>query len=93
MGTDAQTPVLSPYAVLAREHRLIERVLNVLGRMCDEIRRTKKEEATGLSRGPNHPLRQNSRRRRALTEAIRIEADAYRKSLDTEQVLAKHDPH
>jgi len=35
----------------------------------------------------------NSRRRRALTEAIRIEVDAYRKSLDTEQVMARHDPH
>ncbi|MBP1779876.1 MAG: hypothetical protein H6Q86_5887 [candidate division NC10 bacterium] len=33
------------------------------------------------------------RQRRALTEAIRIEADAYRKSLDTEQVMAKHDRH
>jgi hypothetical protein len=35
----------------------------------------------------------NSRRHRALTEAIRTEADAYRKSLDTEQVMATHDPH
>ena len=35
----------------------------------------------------------NSRRRDTLTEAIRLEADAYRKSLDTDQVLAKHDPH
>jgi hemerythrin-like domain-containing protein len=29
-----------PYAVLAREHRLIERGLNVLSRICDESRRT-----------------------------------------------------
>ena len=35
----------------------------------------------------------NSRQRRELTEAIRIEADAYRKSLDTEQATATHDPH
>jgi hypothetical protein len=35
----------------------------------------------------------NSRRRRELTEAIRIETDAYRKSLDTEQLRASHDPH
>ena len=35
----------------------------------------------------------NSRRRLALTEAIRTEADAYRKSLDTEQGMASHDPH
>jgi hypothetical protein len=35
----------------------------------------------------------NSRRRRELTEAMRIETDAYRKSLDTEQVRASHDLH
>ena len=35
----------------------------------------------------------NSRQRRELTEAIRIEADAYRKSLDIEQATATHDPH
>lgn len=29
-----------PYAVLAREHRLIERALNVLSRICDEASRT-----------------------------------------------------
>jgi len=29
-----------PYAVLAREHRLIERALNVLSGICDECRRT-----------------------------------------------------
>jgi hypothetical protein len=33
----------------------------------------------------------NSRRRRALSVAIRIEADAYRKSLDAEQATATHD--
>jgi hypothetical protein len=33
----------------------------------------------------------NSRQYRALTAAIRIEADAYRKSLDTEQATATHD--
>jgi hemerythrin-like domain-containing protein len=49
MGTETQTPVLGPYAVLAREHRLIERVLNVLGRMCDEIRRTKKLDASAAT--------------------------------------------
>jgi hemerythrin-like domain-containing protein len=34
-----------PYAVLAREHRLIERALNVLGQICDEARRTRKLDA------------------------------------------------
>ena len=29
-----------PHAVLAREHRLTERALNVLGGICDEARRT-----------------------------------------------------
>jgi hypothetical protein len=33
----------------------------------------------------------NSGRRRELGTAIRIEADAYRKSLDTEQATATHD--
>src|SRR5271167_280193 len=33
----------------------------------------------------------NSRVHRALRTAIRIEADAYRKSLDTEQATATHD--
>jgi hypothetical protein len=33
----------------------------------------------------------NSGRRRALSVAIRIEADAYRKSLDAEQATATHD--
>jgi hypothetical protein len=35
--------------------------------------------------------RVNSSRRRALNVAIRIEADAYRKSLDAEQATATHD--
>jgi hemerythrin-like domain-containing protein len=30
-----------PYAVLAREHRLIERALDVLGRLCEASRRSK----------------------------------------------------
>ena len=33
----------------------------------------------------------SSRRRRTLSTAIRIEADAYRKALDTEQATATHD--
>jgi hypothetical protein len=33
----------------------------------------------------------NSRQRRTLSAAIRIEADAYRKSLDMEQAAATHD--
>jgi Uncharacterized conserved protein len=49
MGTETQTTVLTPYAVLAREHRLIERALNVLGRICDEIRRTKKLDASAAT--------------------------------------------
>ena len=35
----------------------------------------------------------NSRRRREVTKAIRIEAAVYRKSLDAEQTMAIHDPH
>jgi hemerythrin-like domain-containing protein len=35
------TPDGNAYSVLAREHRLIERVLDALGRLCDEARRTK----------------------------------------------------
>ena len=34
----------------------------------------------------------NSRRHRTLSAAIREEAGAYRKSLDTEQAAATHDP-
>ena len=33
----------------------------------------------------------NSRRHQRLRAAIRVEADAYRKSLDTEQATATHD--
>jgi Tfp pilus assembly protein PilO len=33
----------------------------------------------------------DSRQRRTLNAAIRIETDAYRKSLDTEQATATHD--
>ena len=35
----------------------------------------------------------NSRLRREVTKAIRIEAAVYRKSLDAEQTMAIHDPH
>ena len=49
MGTKTQTPGPSPYAVLAREHQLIERGLSVLGRICDEIRRTKKLDASAAT--------------------------------------------
>jgi hypothetical protein len=35
--------------------------------------------------------RSNSRAHRTLRAAIRIETDAYRKSLDTEQATATHD--
>jgi hemerythrin-like domain-containing protein len=41
MEMDQQTAEHDPYAVLAREHRLIERGLDVLGRICDELRRTR----------------------------------------------------
>jgi hypothetical protein len=37
------------------------------------------------------PTPVNSRLHRALSAAIRIEANAYRKSLDTEQATATHD--
>jgi hemerythrin-like domain-containing protein len=40
MPQDTPIDVHDPYAVLAREHRLIERGLNVLSRICDESRRT-----------------------------------------------------
>ncbi len=39
-------PGLNPYAVLAREHRLIERALDVLSRICNEARRTKRLNAS-----------------------------------------------
>jgi hemerythrin-like domain-containing protein len=41
MPQDTPTDVHDPYAVLAREHRLIERALDVLSRICDQARRTK----------------------------------------------------
>ena len=41
-----------------------------------------------LSRG-----RLNGRQRRAVRAEIQIEADAYRRSLDTEQATATHDTH
>lgn len=37
------------------------------------------------------PAPANSRKRRALTAAIRLEATAYRKSLDADQAAATHD--
>jgi hemerythrin-like domain-containing protein len=37
---------LDPYAVLAREHRLIERALDVLRRICDDARRSKRLDAS-----------------------------------------------
>lgn len=40
MPDDTPVDVHDPYAVLAREHRLIERGLNVLSRICDESRGT-----------------------------------------------------
>ena len=40
MPGDTPVDVHDPYAVLAREHRLIERGLGVLSRICDEARRT-----------------------------------------------------
>lgn len=41
MDAEQATTDLEPYDVLAREHRLIERVLDCLGRLCDEARRTR----------------------------------------------------
>jgi hemerythrin-like domain-containing protein len=45
------TPMVEhdPYAVLAREHRLIERALDILSRICDEARRTKKLDAAEVT--------------------------------------------
>jgi hemerythrin-like domain-containing protein len=40
MPQDVPMDAHDPYAVLAREHRLIERALEVLSRICDETRRT-----------------------------------------------------
>jgi hemerythrin-like domain-containing protein len=45
MPQEHQSAGHDPYAVLAREHRLIERGLAVLARICDEVRRTKKLNA------------------------------------------------
>jgi hypothetical protein len=39
------------------------------------------------------PTTVNSRQHHRLRAAIRIETDAYRKSLDTEQAAATHDAH
>lgn len=41
METDETVINLEAYDVLAREHRLIERVLDCLGRLCNEARRTR----------------------------------------------------
>lgn len=38
MPQHSPTAVHDPYAVLAREHRLIERALDVLSRVCDQAR-------------------------------------------------------
>lgn len=40
-----QTPDCNPYGVLAREHRLIERVLDALGRVCSEALRARQVDA------------------------------------------------
>jgi hemerythrin-like domain-containing protein len=45
MPEDTLTADRDPYAVLAREHRLIERALDVLARICDETRRTRQLNA------------------------------------------------
>jgi hemerythrin-like domain-containing protein len=45
MPDDTPRADRDPYAELAREHRLIERALDVLGRICDETRRTKRLNA------------------------------------------------
>jgi hemerythrin-like domain-containing protein len=50
MEIDQQTAEHDPYAVLAREHRLIERGLDVLGRICDELRRTKRLDAPAATK-------------------------------------------
>jgi len=50
MPQDPLTDDRDPYAVLAREHRLIERVLDVLGRICEESRRTKALNAADVAR-------------------------------------------
>lgn len=45
MHTAARNAEPTVYAVLAAEHRLIERGLDLLDRFCDQIRRTKKMDA------------------------------------------------
>ncbi len=45
MPQDTPMAEHDPYGVLAREHRLIERALNVLSRICDEARRTRRLDA------------------------------------------------
>jgi hemerythrin-like domain-containing protein len=45
MPEDTPMTEYDPYAVLAREHLLIERGLDVLSRICDEARRTKRLDA------------------------------------------------
>jgi len=45
MAQDTPIDVHDPYAVLAREHRLIERALGVLVRICDESRRANELDA------------------------------------------------
>jgi hemerythrin-like domain-containing protein len=49
MPQDSLIDVHDPYAVLAREHRLIERALEVLSRICDESRRTKELDAAEVT--------------------------------------------
>jgi hypothetical protein len=54
------------------------------------------EAAAGLERIKHlaeqlAPAPVNSRQHRTLSAAIRVEADAYRKSLDIEQATATHD--
>ncbi len=44
--TAMQTPDRDTYGVLAREHRLIERVLDVFGRICSEALRAKQLDGT-----------------------------------------------
>jgi hemerythrin-like domain-containing protein len=56
-----------PYAVLAREHRLIERALDVLGRICDEARRTKRLDPVDVTQ-VIHVLREFADRTHHLKE-------------------------
>jgi len=45
MAIDDESRASDPYAVLAREHRLIERVLDALGRICSQALREKRLDA------------------------------------------------